>query len=112
MKNKILGIFVCLLFFTSAVPIVESLNKGTITTAPSSTSYALRKAFIFGRYTNLTAGDGHLTIEAVNLWVIYKEPTSFGHFPRGTQVTFEMYTAYGRMFKNIHVLFLHVELIV
>jgi hypothetical protein len=112
MKKKVVGIFVCLLFLTTAVPIIESQNKGTITASPSSTSNALRKAFIFGRYTNLTAGDGHLSIEAVNLWVIYKEPTSFGHFPRGTQVTFEMYTAYGRMFKNIHVLFLHVELIV
>jgi len=112
MKNKIVGIFVCILFLTTAVPIAESLGKNSITASPSSASYELRKAFIFGRYTNLTAGDGQLTIEAVNLWVIYKEPTSFGHFPRGTPVTFEMYTAYGRMFQNIHILFLHVELVV
>jgi hypothetical protein len=111
MKNKIVGIFVCILLLATAVPVVESLDNGTITTTPPS-SCELKKAFIFGRYTNLTAEGEYLTIEAVNLWVIYKEPTSFAHFPRGTQVTFEMYTAYGRMFQKIDVLFLHVELVV
>jgi hypothetical protein len=109
MKNKIVGIFVCVLFLATAVPTVESLDNGTITTTPSS-SYELRQAFIFGRYTNLTAESGYITIDAVSLWVIYKEPTSFVHFPRGTQVTFEMYTAYGHMFQKIGFLYLHVEL--
>jgi hypothetical protein len=111
MKYKIVGIFVCILLLATAIPTVESLDNGTITTTPSSSS-ELRKAFIFGRYTNLTADDGYLTIEAVNLWVIYKEPTSFAHYPRGTHVTFDMYTAYGHMFKKIGFLFLHVELVV
>jgi hypothetical protein len=109
MKYKIVGIFVCILLVATAVPTVESLDNGTITTTPSSSS-ELRKAFIFGRYTNLTVEGGYITIEAVNLWVIYKEPTSFDHFPRGTHVTFDMYTAYGRMFQKIGFLFLHVEL--
>jgi hypothetical protein len=110
MKNKIVGICVCLLLLATAVPVVGSLNHGTITTLSSSSE--LRKAFIFGRYTNLTADDGYLTIEAVNLWVIYKDPTSFARFPRGTQVTFEMYTAYGHMFQKIDFLYLHVELVI
>ena len=111
MQYKIVGICVCILLLATAVPAVESLDNGTITTTPSSSS-ELRKAFIFGRYTNLTADDGYITIEAANLWVIYKEPNSFAHFPRGTQVTFDMYTAYGRMFQKIDFLFLHVELVV
>jgi hypothetical protein len=111
MKNKIAGIFVCILLIVTAVPTVESLDNGTIVITPSS-SYELKKAFIFGRYTNLTAESGYITIEAVNLWVIYKEPTSFAHYPRGTHVTFVMYTAYGHMYKKIGLLFLHVELVV
>jgi hypothetical protein len=111
MKYKTVGIFVCILLLATAVPTVMSLDNGTISTTPSSLS-EVRSAFIFGRYTNLTAGDGYITIEAVNLWARYKDPSSFDHFPRGTQITFDMYTAYGRMFQKIDVLFLHVELVV
>src|SRR5512139_1691619 len=100
MKNKIVGIFVCILLIVIAIPVVKSLDNGTITTTQPS-SYELKKAFIFGRYTNLTTESGYITIVAHNLWVIYKEPTSFAHFPRGTSVTFEMYTAYGKMFQKI-----------
>ena len=111
MKYKIVGIFVCILLVATAIPTVESLDNGALTTSPSSSS-ELRQAFIFGRYTNLTAEGEYLIIEAVNLWVIYKNPTSFAHFPRGTLVTFEMYTAYGHMFQKIGFLYLHVELVV
>ncbi|MBN1281083.1 MAG: hypothetical protein JXA00_05485 [Candidatus Thermoplasmatota archaeon] len=96
-----------MLFIVPAI----ALDVGARTTAPASSS-EVKAAFIFGRYTNLTADNGYLTIEAVNVWVIYKEPRSFAHFPRGTQVTFDMYSAYGHMFKKINVLFLHVELVV
>jgi hypothetical protein len=111
MKYEILGIFVCILLLAAAVPPVKSMDNGTIVTTPS-TSSELRQAFVFGRYTNLTAQGEYLVIEAVNLWVIYKEPRSFDHYPPGTLVTFEMYTAYGHMFKKIELLFLHVELVV
>jgi hypothetical protein len=111
MKHKIIEIFVCILLLATAVPTVKSLDNGTIITTPSS-STELKQAFIFGRYTNLTAQGEYLTIEAVNLWVVYKEPRSFDHYPRGTLVTFEMYTAYGHMFQKMELLFLHVELVV
>jgi hypothetical protein len=111
MKYKIIGIIVSILLVATAFPTVMSRDTGTIKTLPS-TSSDLRQAFIFGRYTNLTAQDEFLIIEAVNLLVIYKEPRSFEHFPQGTIVTFEMYTAYGHMFKKVGVLFLHVELVV
>ncbi|DAC72409.1 MAG TPA: hypothetical protein DSN98_05360 [Thermoplasmata archaeon] len=111
MKSKIVGIFVCLLLIAAAVPTVVSMGNGSITITPSS-SNELKKAFIFGKYTNLTTESGFITIEAVNLWAIYKAPFSVTHFPRGTPVTFEMYTAYGHMFQKINFLYLHVELVV
>jgi hypothetical protein len=109
--KKIIGIFVCILLLATAVPTVKSLDNGTIMATPSNSS-ELIQAFIFGRYTNLTAQGEYLIIEAVNLRVIYKEPRSFDHYPPGTLVTFEMYNAYGHMFKKIELLFLHVNLVV
>ncbi len=111
MKYEIVGIFVGILLLATAVPTVKSLDNGIIMTTPSKSS-DLIQAFIFGRYTNLTAQGEFLTIEAANLWVVYKEPRSFDHFPRGTPVTFEMYNAYGHMFQKIELLFLHVQLVV
>jgi hypothetical protein len=111
MKYQILGIFFCILLLSTTVPMVKSLDNGTIRTTPSNPS-ELQQAFIFGRYTNLTAQGEYLIIEAVNLWATYKQPRSFHHYPAGTLVTFEMYSAYGHMFKKIDFLFLHVELVV
>jgi hypothetical protein len=93
------------------VPVVGSLDTETITAVPS-TSNEVRKAFIIGRYSNMTGDGGYITIITANMFVIYKEPTSFAHFPRGTQLEFGMYSAYGHIFKNIQFLYLHVELIV
>jgi len=111
MKYEIVGIFVCILLLATTIPTVKSLDNGTIMTTPPNSS-ELRQAFIFGKYTNLTTQGEYLIIEAVNLWVIYKEPRSINHFPPGTLVTFEMYSAYGHMYKKIELLFLHVELVV
>jgi len=111
MKNKIIGIGICLLLLATAIPAVGSLDTATGKTTLSNPS-ELKKAFIIGRYANLTGQGGYITIETVNVFVIYKEPFSFGHFPRGTHLKFDMYSAYGRMFKNINFLYLHVELVV
>jgi hypothetical protein len=111
MKYKTIGIIVCFLLLLLPVTLVESQHTTRITPTPSHSS-ELKQAFLFGKYTNLTATGEYLTIEAAHLWAIYKNPTSFYHFPAGTQITFEMYTAYGHMFKRIEVLFLHVELVV
>lgn len=109
MNNKIIGIGIFIVLLITTVPVVGSLDTMTIT-PPSSPSNELRNAFIFGRYSNLTGGDGSITVVTANMFVIYKEPTSFAHFPRGTQLTFGMYTSYGHIFKNIQFLYLHVEL--
>lgn len=111
MKTKIIGLFVCALLVATAVPAVGSLDTRTVTTTPTS-SNALRNAFIWGRYSNLTGGGGYITIKAVNMKAIFKDPFSFTHFPKGTTITFVMYTAYGHMFQKINFLYLHVELVV
>jgi hypothetical protein len=74
--------------------------------------YELQKAFIFGRYTLFNESGNELTIVAVNIWALYKEPISFAHYPTGTHVTFLMDTIHGRMFQKIGLLFLRVDLIV
>ena len=108
MKNKIIGIGFCILLLVTLIPTVRSQDI-TITTSPSPLN-GLRQAFIFGRYSNLTGGGGFITVVTANMFAIYKEPLSFTHFPRGTQLTFDMYTAYGHIFRNIQFLYLHVEL--
>lgn len=109
MKNKIVGVGICIILFVGTIPVVGSLNIQMPTTSPSA---EIKKAFIIGRYSNLTGQGGYITVVTANIFVIYKEPISFAHFPRGTQITFGMYSAYGHIFENIQCLYLHVELIV
>ena len=109
MKNKIIGIGIYILLLVTIIPVVGSQGTTTITTQ-TSTSNDLQQALIFGRYTNLTGGYGYITVITANMFVIYKNPRSFAHFPRGTQLTFGMYDAYGHIFRNIRFLFLHVQL--
>jgi hypothetical protein len=111
MNYKIIGLCVSLLLIASAIPTVASLNDRALPTTPSQSS-ELQKAFLFGRYANLTADSQYLIAESTSLWAIYKDPFGVHHYPRGTQVTFEMYTAYGHIYKNVHILILHVELVV
>lgn len=108
MKNKIIGIGICILLLVTIIPAVGSSDT-TIMPSPSPLT-ELRKAFIFGRYSNLTGETGIITVVTANMFVIYKEPISFAHFPRGTQLKFDMYNSYGQIFRNIQFLFLHVEL--
>lgn len=109
MKNKVIGMVVCILLLVTTVPAVGSLGTTTLP-ASSLPSNELRSAFIFGRFSNLTGEEGFITVVTANMFGIYKEPFSFSHFPRGTQLTFGMYTSYGHIYRNIQVLFLHVEL--
>ncbi|HIG98953.1 MAG TPA: hypothetical protein HA258_00065 [Thermoplasmata archaeon] len=109
MNHKIAGIFVGILLIVTVVPTVVSLDDGAVTATPSGPS-ELRQALIFGRYTNLTGADGIITLEAVNLWALFKQPTSLSHFPRGTSLTFDMYTAYGHIYRKVNLIFLHVQL--
>lgn len=109
MKNKIIGIGICIAMLVTIVPVVGSYDATRITTS-SSPLNELRSAFIFGRYSNLTGEEGVITVVTANMFVIYKNPFSFAHFPRETELTFGMYTSYGHIYRNIQFLFLHVEL--
>jgi hypothetical protein len=109
MKNKIIGIGICIALFVTFIPAVGSLDTSRIKTS-SSPLNELRNAFIFGRYSNLTGDEGVITVVTANMFVIYKNPFSFAHFPRGTELTFGMYTSYGHIYRNIQFLLLHVEL--
>jgi hypothetical protein len=110
MKNKIVGIVLCMLLVAPLIPLTQAGDDGTL--KMSSPTAELRKAFIFGRYSNLTGQGGSITVVTANMFVIYQEPRSFAHFPRGTQVTFDMYSAYGHIFRKVGFLYLHVELVV
>jgi hypothetical protein len=109
MKNKIIGTGICILLLVTIIPIVGAQDTTTRTTPPSA-SNDQQPALIFGRYTNLTGGDGYITLITANMFVIYQNPKSFAHFPRGTELTFGMYDAYGHIFRNIKFLYLHVQL--
>ncbi len=109
MKNKIIGIGICIALFVTAVPMIEALETNMMKVPPLKCNEP-REAFIFGRYSNLSGVSGYITIVTANMFVIYKNPTSFAHFPRGTTLTFGMYDSYGHIFRNIQFLFLHVQL--
>jgi hypothetical protein len=108
MKKEIIGLCLGLLLF---IPVIPAIASSTQTTPPIPQTFETTQAFIFGRYTNLTAQGEYLTIETVNMRALYKDPRSFKHFPAGTILTFEMYTAYGHIYKKVEFLFLHVQLI-
>lgn len=108
MKKKIIGLCIGLLLFCSILPSVTALNQ----TTPAPHKAEVKQAFIFGRYANLTAQGEYLIVETSNMRAIYKDPRSFEHFPAGTILTFEMYTAYGHIYRKVEFLFLHVQLIV
>jgi hypothetical protein len=57
------------------------------------TKNQLKKAFIFGRYTNLTEEGGYITIEEDNLWLIFFNPIQFLHYINTEKVTFVKDTA-------------------
>ena len=74
----------------------DNTNASTVgdlwhfTTKQNST---LKKAFIFGRNTHLTEESGYITIEAVNLRLIFFKPFQRLHYIDGEEVTFLKDTA-------------------
>jgi len=49
---------------------------------------AIKKSFVYGRYTNMSAEDGFITIEAVNLRMIQSKPFQFLHYIAGEIIMF------------------------
>jgi len=62
------------------------------------TVYEMKKAFIFGRYANLTEDNGYITLEAVNLRIIQRKPFQFLHYIHGEKKTFVKDTS--RVFRH------------
>ena len=87
MKTKILGICVSILLIAIAVPAVESHDNRTITTNPSS-SYQLKNAILFGRFTEMATEGDNITVKAVNLRMIHGNPFEYRHFISGENITF------------------------
>ena len=50
--------------------------------------YELKKAFFFGKYTNLSGKEGYITFEAVNLRMILFNPFQFLHYIGGEKITY------------------------
>jgi hypothetical protein len=69
--------------------------------------YELKKAFIFGRYTNLIEEGGYSTIEAVKLQVLLFKPFQFLHYIDGETITFSENES-----KYISILFFRFQFII
>jgi hypothetical protein len=81
MKNKILGMFVCMLLIATAVPAVESLKILTVQKTPNNSTP--NKALIFGEITNLQTYSETIVFQAVNIKVITFFPFSFIPYTSG-----------------------------
>lgn len=70
--------------------------------------YELKKVYIFGRYTNLTEEGGYITIEAVNLRLIFFNLFQWIHYINGEKVTFVKDTAKVIIFPRFIIGFVYV----
>ena len=53
-----------------------------------SIDYLLKSTFLFGRFQNMIVDGEYLTVEAVNLRIIFFEPYQFFHYTTGETITF------------------------
>jgi cyclophilin family peptidyl-prolyl cis-trans isomerase len=92
MKLKIL--FVITMMLSSIFLMVASSVKtvdGTITDGTQdvcSTEYLLKRAFLFGRFQNMTVEGDFVSVEAVNLRIVFFGPFQFFHYTSGDAITF------------------------
>jgi chitodextrinase len=70
--------------------------------------YELKRAFIFGRYTNLTEENEYIVIEAVNLRLIFFNPLQILHYTDGEKITFVKDTAKVIIFPQFIIGFIDV----
>ncbi|VVB59282.1 Cyclophilin type peptidyl-prolyl cis-trans isomerase/CLD [uncultured archaeon] len=54
----------------------------------SSIDYLLKNAFLFGRFQNAVIEDDYVTVEAVNLRIIFFDPFQFFHYTTRETITF------------------------
>jgi len=93
-KTKLKNQFVITMILNSVFLIPAFSVKTVNLTIPDRTKdnclidYLLKSAFLFGRIQNVTAEDDYVTIEAVNLRIIFLEPTQFFHYTAREPITF------------------------
>lgn len=73
------------------------------------TIHELKKTYMFGSYTNLTAEGGFITIEAVRLWTLHFKPFEFKHHISNEKITFSDDYAGGKTKRFIIGVFEVVE---
>jgi cyclophilin family peptidyl-prolyl cis-trans isomerase len=93
-KMKFKNLFIITLMISS-VFLIPSFSVKTVdvtitdeTKDVSSINYLLKNAFLFGRFQNAVIEDDYVTVEAVNLRIIFFEPFQFFHYTTGETVTF------------------------
>jgi cyclophilin family peptidyl-prolyl cis-trans isomerase len=87
MKKKIIDVLICVVVFVIATPSVISLDNSTAPIHPS-TSYEVKNVILFGRCTNKSTEGDTITVEAVNLRGILRQPFQMIHFNPGQALTF------------------------
>jgi cyclophilin family peptidyl-prolyl cis-trans isomerase len=93
-KMKFKNLFIITLMISS-VFLIPSFSVKTVdvtitdeTKDVSSINYLLKNAFLFGRFQNAVIEDDYVTVEAVNLRIIFFDPFQFFHYTTGETVTF------------------------
>jgi PKD repeat protein len=67
--------------------VTDSAN-GTASKSGNITIHELKKAFLFGRYTNMSMVGDFFNIEAINVRMILSKPFQYLHFIAGEKITF------------------------
>jgi cyclophilin family peptidyl-prolyl cis-trans isomerase len=93
-KMKFKNLFIITLMISS-VFLIPSFSVKTVdvtitdeTKDVSSIDYLLKDAFLFGRFHNAIIEDDYVTVEAVNLRIIFFDPFQFFHYTTGETITF------------------------
>jgi len=92
MKLKILFVITMMLssIFLMAASSVKTVD-GTITDGTQdvcSTDHLLKRAFLFGRFQNMTVEGDFVSVESVNLRIVFFGPFQFFHYTSGDAITF------------------------
>jgi cyclophilin family peptidyl-prolyl cis-trans isomerase len=66
----------------------DDTNITDVTENVSSSEYLLKRAILFGRFQNLIIEDEYSMVEAVNLRILFFEPSQFFHYTAGETITF------------------------
>jgi peptidyl-prolyl cis-trans isomerase B (cyclophilin B) len=93
-KMKLKNLFVITMMLSSIFLMAASSVKTvdvTITDGTQdvcSTDYLLKRAFLYGRFQNMTVEADLVSVEAVNLRIIFFGPFQFFHYTTGETITF------------------------